>query len=205
MSAATSFPTLILLAKSGDASAIERLMLLYRPTVSSETRSFQDSLKSEISVQDLEQEVWVRVWTRLPGFVGSTDEESCRLMFASWLRLTTRRVAMSIIDKGRAKKRGGSIQPDRLDHPVAASDRSPSSIVRADESKEALLDALAALEDEEVREILHLHFFAGLSMQEIADKLGLTRDQVRYRIQLALERLGRRLDDPGNQNLGDEK
>lgn len=197
MSLETSFPKLLAQAKAGNTSALERVMFLYKPTVCNEIRSFQNSLSSDISSQDLEQEVWVRVWTRLPGFMGSPNEEACRLMFAAWLRLTTRRVGLSIIEKSRAQKRGGDDHPDPLDHPVAGAGESPSSIVRADESKEALHQAISLLDDQ-AAEIVRLHFFADLSMQMVAEKMGLTRDQVRYRIQLALETLGRRLEDPGD-------
>lgn len=169
-------------------------MLLYRSTVVSETRKFADSLKTDVSVQDIEQETWIRVWTRLPAFKGSDDDESCRKMFASWLRITTHRVALSILESGQAQKRGGKNEPAPLEHPVRDDAGSPSSIMRSDEAREKLTDAIDQIDDEELTQIIRLHYFEGLPISKIATQMGLTGDQVRYRVNLALKTLGNSLD-----------
>lgn len=195
MSSEINFCKLLADAQAGDQSSIERLMLLYRSTVSSETRKFVGSLKSDVSVSDIEQETWIRVWTRLPGFSGSDEDEACQRMFVAWLKVTTHRVGLSIIEAGQAKKRGGDRQPMSLEQPLRDSTKSPSSIVRGREEQNQLSAAIGAIDSPEMAEIVQLHYFEGLSIVQIAERTGLTVHQVRYRISQALKDLGHQLDD----------
>lgn len=194
MSSKAEFCRLVLDAQGGDRPAIERLMLMYRSTVSSETNKFVGSLKSDVSVQDLEQETWIRVWSRLPGFTGAEDEDTCKKMFASWLKTTTRRVALGIIEAGQAQKRGGETQALTLEEPVRDTNKSPSSVARSDERRTQLLDALKEIDGEDAADLVRLHYLEGLPVAEVAERMGLTENQVRYRIKLALKSLGQRLD-----------
>jgi RNA polymerase sigma factor (sigma-70 family) len=170
-------------------------MLRYRSAVANETRKFVGSLNSDLSAGDIEQETWIRVWTRLPGFSGSDDDEACQRMFASWLKTTTHRVGLSIIEASRAKKRGGGVQPMSLEDPIRDSAKSPSSIVRADEERTQLFDAIRAIDSDETAEIVQLHYFEGLPIAQVATRTGLNTNQVRYRLGQALKSLGRQLGD----------
>ena len=189
------FSVLVNRAQSGDEAALERLMSMHHATVSAETTKFAGSLKSEVSVQDLEQETWIRVWSRLPTFVGADDNEVCQRTFISWLKTTTRRVALSIVEAGSAQKRGGDKQPATLDYPIDDDAKSPSSIFRADEQKTLLAQAVEEIESGEAAEVVRLHYFDGLPIAEVAERTGLTTDQVRYRLNVALKTLRREMDD----------
>lgn len=195
MPSEAEFSKLVTEAKSGEASALEQLMLMYRSAVTTETRKFAGSLKSDVSVQDLEQETWIRVWTRLPGFAGSHDNDACQRMFLAWLKTTTRRVALSIVEAGAARKRGGDRQPATLIQPIPDNGKSPSSLIRADEVRVLMANAIKEIGSTEAAEIIRLHYLEEVPVVEIAERMGLSVDQVRYRISSALKSLERRMGD----------
>ncbi len=189
------FPKLVELARTGDAGAITALMSMYRPIVVAETHRFIDALTGDVSIQDLEQEVWIKVWRHLPKFRGSDEEAASEMMFTSWIRTTTRHVALSVIQKRQALKRGGethtrSVDQDRL----PGDDETPSSIVRVAESKERVNEAMGRLDDPQTAEIVRMRFFEEFSVAEISGRTGLSTDQVRYRLNTALRILATYLD-----------
>jgi RNA polymerase sigma factor (TIGR02999 family) len=78
-----------------------------------------------------------------------------------------------LIDSARRKKRvrhgGGRKRVDIEDHDVAA-ERPPEVLLAIDEA----LDKLAA-EDPEAAQVVKLRFYAGLSIEDAADALGISR------------------------------
>lgn len=50
--------------------------------------------------------------------------------------------------------------------------------------------------DDDAREIVHLHYYQGLSIQETADALGIATSTVKYRLRHAIANLQTRLAEP---------
>ena len=65
--------------------------------------------------------------------------------------------------------------------------------MRADEESEIVRRAVADLSDPLERQVLELHFFEGLSLRQIAERLDLTYDRVREPYRRAMRRLENRL------------
>lgn len=51
------------------------------------------------------------------------------------------------------------------------------------------LYAMVALLDADLREVVHLHYYQGLSLKETAEVLGIATSTVKYRLRGALEEL----------------
>ena len=146
-----------------------------------------DSLSPHLSGQDISQETWTRIWSRLPTFNGSPDDRVCRAMFTNWIKTTTRRVALSLIDEANAQKRGGGKIAEPISNGLAATNgHTPSSIAQSVEAKQKLTQLICELEDLEAVKILRLRFFDAMTIDEIASETKMTRDQVRYKIKTAV-------------------
>lgn len=177
-------------AIKGDCNSIEMLIEQYQPVVDGAINKTVFSLSPDISFQDIRQEVWFKVWSRLHSFNGACIESECQAKFGSWLSVTTANLAINIINKKRALKRGGGEKIGELRSDIAnAGGKSPSSIFQREETVGILLAAIEQLKDEELTQLIHLRFFDGMTIEKITIETGLSYDQVRYKIQTAIRQL----------------
>lgn len=113
--------------------------------------------------------------------------------------LTARIMRQVLIDHARehkAAKRGGGLEKIALNDAAELAGESPEELVALDD---ALRD-LAALDPEKV-EIVELHFFGGLTLDEIAETVGISRRTAARQMKRARAWLYRALHQGG---LGDE-
>lgn len=122
--------------------------------------------------EDAAQEAFV-VACRQLATLGRPDQ------FASWLGTVCRRVAVRI-----KKRRVPCVT-------INANDERAEDVPRMDTSDDVHC-ALAALPDQ-AREVIVLHYFSGLSYEQIASALGITRPAVHGRLQRARQQLAERL------------
>jgi RNA polymerase sigma factor (sigma-70 family) len=152
-----------------------------------------DLSSGEISSADLYQEAVIRIWTQLPSFQGSDQEELCRLMFIKWLRTTTRHMLINLLEKRRAACRSPRASAIPRPLPIADGDAADSSgtasrIVGSAEQAAHVRAAIGRLQGQE-RQLVELCFFEGKTLRAAAESLRITYDQARTRFARALEHL----------------
>lgn len=154
--------------EQGDGDAIDRLF----PVVYDELRALaQRQLNRERSDQTLQATALVHeAYLRLVGPRGAEAHWNSRGHFFSAAAEAMRRI---LIDRVRAKgalKRGGGRRKLRLDKAPLLNEEISADILDLEE-------ALCRLVDEDARkaELVKLRFFAGLTMEEAADALGVSR------------------------------
>ena len=126
---------------------------------------------------DLTQKTFVRVWSSLAAYEG-------RSSFSTWLH----RIAYcTYVDWRRAKDRL-DFPPDEWWETCVADGSSPFEDAVERERARQLYAAVEQL-DETAREVVHLHYYQGLSLSETADILQVHANTVKYRLRGALERL----------------
>ena len=183
-----SFVVLIDAAKRGEASAIDQLISQFSNDMNRYVRTAPSVEACELSVRDICQMSWIRVLRYLPKFNGSADNDICIAKFRTWLKITTHSVLKNEISKMNAIKRGRSKQ-DRSVEPkyLRSDDRTPSSIIVKKEFTAKVREYMNLLDNPVQVECLKLRFYEGLKIGEIADKLDLSIDQVRYQIAKAIK------------------
>lgn len=178
-------------AQQGDQRSVVQLINLYSATIDLECKKFSMWQHPDWSHADLEQEVMLQVWIKIHKF---RNEESAELekVFKSWLVTTTRNVLINLLRHQSAKKRKADKPVEQFDETTLArmpSVRSPSSIVGNNEAMENMEEAMRDNIDEVSQQILFLRIGEGLTIDEIAAKLSLTKHQVRYRFDKSLSAL----------------
>jgi RNA polymerase sigma factor (sigma-70 family) len=194
------FRDLVRRAQDGDRQAMDQVLAVVTPHLERAAHGCLQSAAADESARDLMQEAWLRAWQNLRQFLGGSDDEQTGKMFCTWLGEVVRTVWLNRQRAGHARKR----QPDqavlRLDAAApgdstapgaaqpAAPDPTPSKNVLAKERVRLLAEALRDLAPPD-RQIVQMHFFEDLTWEQIGERLGLTREQVKYRYQLTLRRL----------------
>ena len=188
---------LLCAARQGDGPSIEALVSRFSGPIEQECGKYGIRQHPELSHSDLFQEVILRVWTRIEQFSGR-DQENLELIFDSWIRKTARSVLSNLFRAEKAKKR-------RPDDPVQSYDeatltfvsdrhgRTASSIFSDNEEVERLNNTIEQYLDDTAQQILNLRIVEGLSLKDIAARLSLTYEQVRYNYQSSLAELEKRL------------
>lgn len=190
-----SFRETLELAKADDPQAKAALIEQFGSVIEQACRNFGLSNYPDWSRADLAQEATNHILTRLDRFQSSGTE----LVFANWLRSTTRNFVIDLLRKRQSTLRhpaqpilnldpAGDGLPDRKG-------RTPSSIVANRESMEKVRRAMDSLDDVS-RSVLQMNVLDGLSQSETGRRLGLTREQVRNRLEHALQRVARHLSYP---------
>ena len=147
------------LAAAGDRRAFERLYRLHVNRVFSIcTRMCGSRVKGE----ELTQDVWVRVWEKLPQFRGDAQ-------FSTWVH----RVAVNIAltdrkNEARSRKRMVEDESEEGETPLQKASVTPGYGDRMDIT--AALETLPA----GARQIFVLHDIEGYKHEEIADMCGIT-------------------------------
>ncbi len=186
----SDIPTLLDHVRAGDAIAFDRLVgQLY-----GELRRLAHVQRRRLGAGDTVNTTAVvhEVYAKLGGREVAPD-------FADrdhFLRVAARAMRDVIVDYARAQhaaKRGGSDRAVTLDAATPVADAAaidPSEVLGVDRA----LDALARLDPEAAR-VAELRYFAGLSVEETADALGLSPATVKRRWTVARAWLYRQLTD----------
>jgi RNA polymerase sigma factor (sigma-70 family) len=202
----TGFHDLLRRAQAGDRPALDHVLALLRPHLEQLARRYADPARGRASASDLVQEAWLRAWQKLEQFQGGADDAETLALFRAWVGQIVRRVGLNAQRHQQTQRRRPAQGIVRLGTPGTGDstneacnpeppDRepTPSTNVRTDEQTRLIQTALEKIPDENGRAILRLRFFDDLSLRQIAERLGLSYDQVRARYQVALQRLEREL------------
>lgn len=185
-------------AQDGDRQSLEAIIADFGWVVDAECYKFVSNFRSDVSVSDLKQEVWMKIWGHIEQFRYS-DPQYAKGQFVAWLRTVAKRVVLSLDRKARNQTRlprHGLASLDGASHDMPTRDQaaSPSSVVAGIEEANRLRMAVQSLSSEEMKSVIRYCFFDGLSLKQVADLLDLTYDQVRYRFHTALQELERFLN-----------
>ena len=151
--------------QSGDTEARDQLWRLVHDEVYriAQARAARDGSAKTLHATVLVQETFLRL-------MGTDDVsfENRRHFFAA-VAESMRRIRVDYARKRKSLKRGGGAQAVALDEDPPAIDVDPAELLAIDEA----LDRLAAI-DPERAEVVKLRYFAGLSVDETADAMGVS-------------------------------
>lgn len=194
-----SLKELIKSARAGDSISVEALVEKYSYTIRHECCKYALHLPADLSLADLVQEVWFRVWTKLPQFKGDELEGDTALIFEGWMRKTARSVLNDLYRNRSAQKRMPEEAIQYFDEAAnayqnyRAHEAGPSSIFAKDEDAQRLHDAMIRYCDSNTLDIVNRYISEGQSFKQIAESTGQTYEQVRYAFHTAMEELEKRL------------
>ena len=150
----------VALAATGDRRAFERL---YRSHVD---RVFSICVRmsgSRVRGEELTQDVFVRVWEKLPLFRGESA-------FSTWLHRVAVNVALND-RKVQSRERARTAEPDDDDRDSGSS---LGSVAAAPVAERLDLEAAIALLPPGARKVFVLHDVEGFTHEEIAEEMGVT-------------------------------
>jgi RNA polymerase sigma-70 factor (ECF subfamily) len=146
-------------AAAGDRRAFERL---YRTHVNRVFSICTRMCGSRVRGEELTQDVWVRVWEKLPQFRGDAQ-------FSTWLHRVTVNIALTERkNEARSRKRIVEDESESGETPLQRASVTPGYGDRMDIT--AALETLPA----GARQIFVLHDIEGYKHEEIADMCGIT-------------------------------
>ena len=169
---------LVLRAKSGELSAASELLAEFYERIFA---YFRRLCGSDEDAADLTQKTFCKVWHSLAKYDG-------RAAFTTWLHAIAHHV---YVDWRRQSNRLDSRSDDWWETCVADGPSPFDSVVER-ETAHQLYALVEQLEDDE-REIVHLHYYQSLSIQQMADVLGVAPSTLKYRLRNALDFLHARL------------
>ena len=187
-------------ARVGDRPALGQLLELYRAYLLVLARvQIGPCLQSKVDASDVVQEACLGAYRDFPQFRGTTEKE-----FLGWLRQVLASVLANVVRHYQGTRRR-DVRLERqlaadldqssqaLDQKLIAPQSSPSQQAMRREQSVVLAEALGRL-PEEWRELLILRHLEGLSLPEVARRLGRTIDSVKKQWPRALASLRRLLE-----------
>ena len=187
--------TLCRRAQQGDRHAASELLKMFHQAVFSYLRRL---CGNDHDAEALTQETFVKAWQSLGGY-----RRRCR--FSTWLH----KIAYNAyVDRLR---RSDPVLPLRDEWLESSTDRNPGPFEKATarELADELCRAIDLL-DEDRRQLIHLHYYPGLSLRDTAHVLGTPTSTVKYRLRAAMTHLrvevlraGDSLDDTQTAPLND--
>jgi RNA polymerase sigma factor (sigma-70 family) len=179
-------------AREHDQAAWALLWEAFAPTLLGLAQRLLGPGWPQKSVSDLVQTTWLRAFLGIQEFRGGVGDEQTTVLFRAWLAIILRRVWSNEArhDRTRQALHGG---PPAGQSDVASRDQPPSVEIMRAELHATVREAMLKLAPGS-REVLQLSLLEGLSDPAIAARLGITRDQARYRREQALQEMRAHLE-----------
>ncbi len=193
-------------AQAGEAQAQEELLAVLRPYLERLARGLASSPRASRSSSDLVQEGLLRVWQRLEQFGGADDDARSWAMFRAWVGQIVRRLNLNEQRDRKAQRRRpqrpiaslqaappgeGSGPRPGIDLP--SPDPTPKSRACLNEQELMVKAAMKRLGDDTSCAVVRMHFFEGLSLRQVSERLQISYDQVRRLYRDGIRRLEREL------------
>jgi len=138
---------------------------------------------SKQDAEDLTQQTFLKVWSSLNGFAG-------RSKFSTWLY----RIAYNTyIDWQRKNIHCTQSRPDQWWKECVDTNPGPFVNVAERQTAQRLYEAVDHL-DEDKKQVVHLHYYQGLSLGETAKVLGIATSTVKYRLREVFKILKQKLN-----------
>lgn len=161
-------------AQDGDAQAAGELVEAHHARVFAFLRRL---CGNDAEAEDLTQRTFARMWTSLGSYAGHSS-------VSSWIHGIAHHV---YLDWCRSRRPGES-PPDEWWEACASPDPGPADQAAATDLARVVYAAVDAL-PAELRDVIHLHHYQGLTLQETAEALGVSASTVKNRLRSALEEL----------------
>lgn len=161
--------------QDGNARAFETLMKRYTSSVYGAALRL---MKDEENAQEVTQMAFIQAYRHLDSWRGEN--------FGAWVTIIANHIALRMLEKEKRR------QTDPLDENTDPPNE------EYDEQRElqlqALEQAITQLPEAE-RQIIQWHYYEGVTLQTIAQRLGQTENNIKVRIFRIRERLKRRIED----------
>ena len=171
--------TLVMLTLAGEETAYEALVTRYQKSVIASALSVT---KNQFMAEDAAQDAFVTAWMKL-----NTLQEPQK--FGSWVCRIAKNCALNMIGRYRS-----FLPLDVVDNvnAFADADSNPAELYALSEEREEVNKSIEAL-PEKVKQIIHLHYFEGLSIVEIADRLRISEGTVKWQLHDGRKRIRKEL------------
>ena len=179
-------------AKASDRAAFDVLFDKLRDRLSYFIQSrIRPEYRGTLSADEILQDTFVRAFQSIARFRGE-DEAT----FRRWITGIANKAVL------RAEEDARRHQTLEIDHDVPAADVSPSKTLRRNERFDRFQESLDALSDD-YREVLFLTRIEGLSIKQVAERMGPTDAAVKMIFLRALKKLRKTMGDTESLNLPD--
>jgi RNA polymerase sigma-70 factor, ECF subfamily len=163
-------------------------------------------LRAKLDASDVVQQAILQAHERRDQFRGRTEAEWLawlRAILANVLAATARRFDAQARDPGRERSLEAELErsASRLENLLAADQTSPSKRAVRGEELLRLAQALACLPEDQ-RRVVELHYLKGLTVAEVAERIGRTRPAAVGLLFRGLKQLRERLREPGEPDDG---
>ena len=171
--------TLVLLTLAGEQRAYEALVVRYQKAV---VASAMAVTKSHFMAEDAAQDAFVTAWMKL-----NTLQETKK--FGQWVCRIARNCAVNMLTRYRS-----FLPLDSVDNMVLADDRqlNPAELYALSEERNEVNRSLEEL-PAKVQKIIHMHYFEGLSIAEIADRMRISEGTVKWQLHDGRKRIRKEL------------
>jgi RNA polymerase sigma-70 factor (ECF subfamily) len=161
--------------QDGNAHAFETLMKRYTSSVYGVAMRL---MKDEDEAQEVTQMAFIQASRQLDSWRGEN--------FGAWVTIIANHIALRMLEK--EKRRQMEPLDENTDPPNEEYDEQRELQLQA-------LEAAIALLPEAERQIIQWHYYEGVTLQTIAQRLGQTENNIKVRIFRIRERLKRRIED----------
>ena len=171
--------TLVMLTLAGDQNAYEVLVTRYQKAVIAAAISVT---KNHFMAEDAAQDAFVTAWMKL-----NTLQDPQK--YARWVCRIAKNCALNMITRYRS-----FLPLDIVDNLNAFSDseQNPAEFYAREEDRAEVNKSLDML-PQKVKQIIHLHYFEGLSVSEIADKMCISEGTVKWQLHDGRKRIRKEL------------
>lgn len=171
--------TLVLLTLAGEQKAYEVLVLRYQHLT---VNSAMAVTKNHFMAEDAAQDAFVTAWMKL-----DTLQEPKK--YASWVCRIAKNCALNMIKRYRSFIPIDTVENTALSDFVVMN---PSEIYALSEEKDDVNRSIERLPDK-VRKTIQMHYYEGLSIAEIADKMRVSEGTVKWQLHDGRKRIRKEL------------